>query len=269
MTTLAAVIRRISLLAVLAGIITASSAWAQNYNQIAILKWYKANQTTGFSVNGDLSDVAFDGSSLWATDQNHSVIKFDVSTGQVLGTFTVGTTPLGLAFDGANIWVAINGDNTVAKLRASDGAVLGTFNAGIRPWDVAFDGSNIWVTNVGSNTVTKLRASDGTPLGTFDVGLAPHGIAFDGANMWVANFEGKSVMKLSLSGELLFTYTGIFGGSYLAFDGKSMWATGLVSNKVFKLALNGSGMVGYDFAGPMASPSMAPTCGSPTTRAAR
>jgi DNA-binding beta-propeller fold protein YncE len=44
----------------------------------------------------------------------------------------------------------------------------------------------------------------------------------------------------------LFTYTGIFGGSYLAFDGTSMWATGLVSNKVFKLALNGSGMIGYN-----------------------
>jgi len=239
-------VRRIGLLAVLAGTITATSAWAQNYNQIALLKWYQANQTTGFAVDGNLSDVAFDGSSIWVTDQSHSVTKLDASTGMVLGTFRVGRTPLGLAFDGANIWVANAGDGTVSKLRASDGTALGTFTVGIFPWGVAFDGANIWVTNSKGNNVTKLRASDGFRLGAFDVGVSPHGLAFDGTNMWVANFDGKSVMKLSSSGEILVTYNNIFGADYLAFDGSSMWASGLISNKVFKLALNGSGMVGYD-----------------------
>jgi DNA-binding beta-propeller fold protein YncE len=34
----------------------------------------------------------------------------------VLGTFTVGSDIEGLAFDGANIWVANSGSNTVSKL---------------------------------------------------------------------------------------------------------------------------------------------------------
>jgi len=33
-----------------------------------------------------------------------------------LGTFTVGTNPVGVAFDGANIWVANAGSNNVSKL---------------------------------------------------------------------------------------------------------------------------------------------------------
>ena len=33
------------------------------------------------------------------------------------------------------------------------------------PGGVAFDGANIWVANHGDATVTKLRASDGTNLG--------------------------------------------------------------------------------------------------------
>ena len=41
------------------------------------------------------------------------------------------------------------------EVEASDGALLGTFNAHI-PVGVAFDGANIWVTNEGSNTVSKL-----------------------------------------------------------------------------------------------------------------
>jgi YVTN family beta-propeller protein len=85
---------------------------------------------------------------------------------------------LGIAFDGANIWVANAGDNTVTELQASNGMNLGTFNAGSYPWGVAFDGANIWVTNYNVGTVTKLQASTGTVLGTFTVGADPQGIAF-------------------------------------------------------------------------------------------
>ena len=61
----------------------------------------------------------------------------------------------------------------MTKLRASDGANLGTFPVGDEPNGVAFDGANIWVANFGSDNVTKLRASDGTNLGTFPVGKWP------------------------------------------------------------------------------------------------
>src|SRR5712691_3081715 len=84
----------------------------KNPLQIATLHWYNANQTT---------------------------------------TFGVGTRPFGVAFDGANIWVANMGSHNVTKLRASDGKVLGTFRSGANPVGVAFDGANIWVTNFTSN----------------------------------------------------------------------------------------------------------------------
>src|SRR5215469_6128121 len=72
--------------------------------------------------------------------------------------FAVGTTPKGIAFDGANIWVGNQDGNTVTKLRASDGALLGTFNVGNTPSSVAFDGVNIWVGNENGGNITKLRA---------------------------------------------------------------------------------------------------------------
>jgi len=70
-------------------------------------------------------------------------------------TSLAGTAPIGVAFDGVNIWVANSGDNTLTKLRASDGANLGTFPTGTAPHWLVFDGAHIWVTNNGSNTVTK------------------------------------------------------------------------------------------------------------------
>ena len=47
----------------------------------------------------------------------------------------------------------------MTKLRASDGANLGNFSVGSDLLGVAFDGANIWVANRASKTVTKLRAS--------------------------------------------------------------------------------------------------------------
>src|ERR1700686_32108 len=60
---------------------------ADNPLKIALLKWYQANLTPSFKV---------------------------------------GTEPLGVAFDGANIWVTNHDDGSESKLRASDGANLGT-----------------------------------------------------------------------------------------------------------------------------------------------
>jgi DNA-binding beta-propeller fold protein YncE len=75
-----------------------------------------------------------------------------------LGSFAVGSFPRGIAFDGANIWVANGGStsNSVTKLRASDGVLQGTFPVGATPQAVAFDGANMWVTNGSSNNVVKL-----------------------------------------------------------------------------------------------------------------
>ena len=68
----------------------------------------------------------------------------------------IGSFPSGVAFDGANIWIASSGPDTVTELRAVDGAPLGTFPTGHLPISLVFDGANIWVSNSNSNSVSKL-----------------------------------------------------------------------------------------------------------------
>ncbi|MGO8793780.1 MAG: YncE family protein [Candidatus Sulfotelmatobacter sp.] len=82
---------------------------------------------------------------------------------------------------------------------ASTGAVVGTYSVGQNPYGVAFDGNNIWVPNQGSSTVTKLLASTGALVGTYSVGGAPDAVAFDGSNIWVANQGGASVAKIPVN----------------------------------------------------------------------
>ena len=160
-------------------------------------------------------------------------------------SFPVGHQPIGVVYDGANIWVANSGDNTVTKLRASDGMLLGTFSVGDTPQEMAFDGANIWVANFFSDNITKLRASDGVVLGTFNGGARPDGMAFDGANIWVANYGQSTVSKLRASdGTLLGTFD--IGGTYpqlVAIGAGKAWVTIVLENTVTALRLSDGSLV--------------------------
>lgn len=90
-------------------------------------------------------------------------------------SFAIGKEPRGVAFDGANLWVANRDDNNVTGLRASDGVVVGTVAVRGAPDGVIFDGANIWVVNQGYNlkvdgSVTKLNPANGATLAIFPVG---------------------------------------------------------------------------------------------------
>jgi hypothetical protein len=168
-------------------------------------------------------------------------------------TFSVGTSPEEVAFDGTNIWVtnfgASPGAGSVTELSASTGAVVGTYPIGNNPQSVAFDGTNIWVTNnVSSGTVTELLASTGAVVGTFSVGSFPRGVAFDGANIWVANSgngSGNTVTKvLASSGAVVGTFSVGNNPQSVAFDGANIWVANSNGNTVTKLLASSGAVVG-------------------------
>ena len=110
-------------------------------------------------------------------------------------TYAVGSNPLGVAFDGSNIWVINANDATVTKMVASTGAIVGTYSVGVYPYSIAFDGTNIWVANANPNTVTVLTASTGALVGTYPAGNNPLGLAFDEPTC------GSQIMEQQLSHE--------------------------------------------------------------------
>ena len=160
--------------------------------------------------------------------------------------FSLTDTGEGAAFDGENIWIAHNHENTVTKMRASDGTVLGTYDVGSAPQGVAFDGTNIWVANLNSNNVTKLRASDGSLVATYPIFGKGFGIAFDGQSIWVTSVNsgsifGSPITRLATDGQFL--------GSFIAtdprgivFDGTNIWHT--ANNTVVKRRSSDGSIVG-------------------------
>ena len=151
--------------------------------------------------------------------------------------FAVGNQSSFVAFDGANIWVTNQSDDTVSKLRASYGMTLGTFAVGRDPLGLAFDGAHIWVANEDDATVSKLRASDGVEAAgsPFAVGNDPFGVAFDGANIWVTNFSDHTVSKLRASdGMALGTFAVGNFPLLMAFDGANIWVANALGDTLSK-----------------------------------
>ena len=182
-----------------------SSAFARiapTTQQIALLKWYTAITGTSstFAVGSGPEALAFDGANIWVANLGSNTVSvLRASDGFHVMTPTVGPSPVGLAFDGANMWVANYGSSTVSVLRASNFTHVITPTVGAAPFALAFDGANVWVANFGSNTVSVLRAGDFTHVITPTVGSMPDGLAFDGAKMWVANLGSNTVNVLRAS----------------------------------------------------------------------
>ena len=82
---------------------------------------------------------------MWVTGQPGTLVEIQPSTGTVLNSFSIGGNNEGIAFDGGNMWVAVNNLNEILKVKVATGTVVGTVGVPT-PSAVVFDGTNIWVT---------------------------------------------------------------------------------------------------------------------------
>ena len=163
-------------------------------------------------------------------------------------TISVGTNPSAIASDGANIWVANTGSNSITKIVAATGAVVGEYPA-ISPVALAFDGTNIWVVSGGE--VIKFSAETGAVIGKYPYNLrmdhqpGQRSIASDGTNIWILNYRHRSVTKLLAS-------TGAVVGEYptgerpcaIAFDGTNIWVANEYGPSVTKLLASTGAVLG-------------------------
>lgn len=236
------VITRAALAAALSVVASTTFAQAANPAQVALLRWYPANGSGNVIPLTYALGIAFDGANMWVTSQSGTITKIRAADNAVLGSYPTGGLPTGVAFDGSAMWVTNQSSNTVSKIRVSDGANQGTFATGADPYGIAYDGAFMWITNYYGNTVSKIRVSNGTLAGTYPAGATPTGIAFDGNSIWVANANANTVTRLSPStGAVTGTFP-VANARAIAFDGSSLWVGG--GNQVTRLRSSDGALLG-------------------------
>ena len=154
--------------------------------------------------------IAFDGSRLWTANRGGSVSVIDA--GYPYGVFTVSTgfgAPLGVVYDGANVWVTDTAFSAIHRLDTS-GAIVQTVPLGAQPRYPIFDGANLWVPSETANNVAIVSAASGSVIATIAAtagnGLnQPQFAAFDGERVLVTNAANPfyvSVFKAADSSDL-------------------------------------------------------------------
>lgn len=184
--------------------------------------------------------IAFDGQKVW-TANNAPAGSISIVTPNPFNVSNLTTgfsTPVGIIYDGTNMWLTDSGDSKLKKLDSA-GAVVSSVTVGTTPNFPAFDGTNIWVPNGGSNSVTVVRAAGGL-AGTVLTTLTGNGLsgptqaAFDGQRILVTN-SGNSV-SLWKASDLTPIGTFSTGASTTPFgacsDGVNFWITFFGSDKI-------------------------------------
>lgn len=176
--------------------------------------------------------------------------------GSNLALTTVGSSPHFAKSDGADLWVANSGSNTVSRVRASDGKLLET-------WTGA-NGANVVLIAMGRVFVAStmnpgaLYSIDPTQSPgmvttiTSALGINPNGIAFDGQNIWTANGGAGgngSVSIVTLNPLTVNTVTTGFNAPQgILFDGGNIWVTDAGDSTLKKLGANGAVLQTVSFA---------------------
>jgi len=140
-------------------------------------------------------DIATDGRFIWTANTSGTISKIDPDTGATTTLPGAFIQPIGIVFDGANLWVTDYVQSGALRKLDSNGNVIQQVLVGNLPRLPVFDGSNIWVPNTGSASVTVVRARDGAIVATLTGnGLnAPIQAAFDGQYILVTNQGGNNV----------------------------------------------------------------------------
>jgi hypothetical protein len=156
-------------------------------------------------------------------------------------TSSLGSMPIGIAFDGSRIWTA-NFGGSVSIVSLNPLSVTTVSTGFSNPAGILFDGSNIWVAHAGAGNLLKLD-ENGNPLQTITVGTAPRHPVFDGINIWVPNTNSNSVTVVRVKDAVgnpvatpfvlaTLTGNGLNGSFTTAFDGEHILVTNINGDSV-------------------------------------
>jgi YVTN family beta-propeller protein len=150
---------------------------------------------------------------------------------------SAGAGPVGVAFDGAHIWVSNYADNSIKKINTTTDNVVASVSMGegARPRGIAFDGAHIWVANSGNNRISKIDALTDEVVERVSVGRGPVGVAFDGRHIWVANSESAGMSKIDTTTGVVEEVPAGKNPVGVAFDGTYIWAANSEGDCVSKI----------------------------------
>jgi YVTN family beta-propeller protein len=170
----------------------------------------------------------------------NAVGAVDASSGKVVGSIPVGTSPGSVASGEGSVWVTNADAHTVSRIDPKTNAVVQTIQVGSGPAGVAVGGGFVWVANSLDGTVSKIdpNENNGTVVDTIAVGNAPTGIAVGGGSVWVANSSDRTLTRINpASGKVVKVIPVSAGADIVAVGDGVIWAASEDGSSVSRINL--------------------------------
>jgi hypothetical protein len=154
----------------------------------------------------------------------------------------MGSGPVFVKSDGADLWVSDPTDDLITRIRASDGKFLQNWIGAANPFGLMVAIGRIFATG-NLNPGRLYRIDPGENAGAVTtvsttLGVFPQSLAFDGVKIWTGNFGG-SVSIVTPGASVPWTTstvtTGFDAVTGVVFDGSSVWAADSSADRLFKL----------------------------------
>jgi YVTN family beta-propeller protein len=207
----------------------------QDINSIVRITLPGTDVVTTVSVGHGPTAAAFhpDGATAYVTNQFSGTVSIvNVASNMQTGIIAVTGDPfvVGVAPDGAELWVTLNTDKVLVASPAT-GQVLDSVVVGAVPNGIAFHPSQpvVYVSSAGAGTVAEINTTTKTVVRTFTVGGVPQGLAVatDGSELYIAN-EASGLQVWDLGTGMSVTTVNLGGGAFglaLSPDGTVLAAT--------------------------------------------
>jgi YVTN family beta-propeller protein len=160
------------------------------------------------------SSILIAAGTLWTSNSFAGTVTKISTSGEVIGDYSVGTEPLGMAFDGSSLWVALQGGHAVVQIDPGDGHLVSTFPLDGQAYAVASDGRHVWAALGDGHEVLEIDPINGDILARVDVGERPTALIFDGTSLWSANLGSKTVSHIDVNSAERTSSISLQGGPY-------------------------------------------------------
>jgi len=160
--------------------------------------------------------------------------------GQVVTEFdTPCSFPVGLTFDGKNLWLSDYKADALICIDPGTGKSLRQIpSPGFWPAGLAWDGSYLWNVDSKQKKIFKVDPKDGGILFVVDSPTAnPEGLTWDGQTLWVSDPRAKKINRIDLSdGTAVKTLTApAQSANGLTFDGFYLWCADRLEDEIYML----------------------------------
>jgi YVTN family beta-propeller protein len=146
------------------------------------------------TVGNTPHDLAWDGTNMWVANQgDNTIMRIDIDTLEVVSTIPVGKSPDNLLWDGKHLWVSNAEDGNLLMVDPETSKIMDTITIGDLPSKMVWDGTMVWVISRGDNRILSIDPETGSILSSILVEPTPKWLNWDGKDLWVLSMNSESL----------------------------------------------------------------------------